>query len=152
MHLKNDVWQSCFGYWQNSFMQQNLLLLGYTAWNGYLNHGRGVLICEITDRVPAEIDWQVERVEFTQQFLPLDRMASYLQKSELAPGAIAPLIQAITTYNPTREIVILIWDSGTVDINLLRLTITPPNCYEQVQRRWVEFQPDCLQPPGRFYV
>jgi hypothetical protein len=152
MRPRNDVWQGCFGYWQNFFIQQNLLLLGYAAWNGYLKQGRGGLICAMTDGVPVGIDWQVERVGFTQQFLPPEQMAFHLQESGLGPAAIAPLIQAIAVYNPTYEIIVLIQGNDTIEANLLRPKITPSSCYEQLQRRWAEFQPDCLQPPGRSYA
>lgn len=151
MRRRTEVWQGYSDYWQNYFMQQNLLLLGYAAWDGYLNQGRGVLTCKITDVVPASIDWQIARVEFTQQFIPQPQIASDLQESGLEPAAIAPLIQAVATYDPAREIVVLIQGNGVIDINLLRPKITPPSCYEQVKQRWAEFQLGCLQPPRRSY-
>ncbi|MBF2003017.1 MAG: hypothetical protein IGS38_20120 [Synechococcales cyanobacterium M58_A2018_015] len=151
MQLRNEVWQGYSGYWQNYFMQQNLLLLGYAAWDSYLNQGRGVLTCKITDIIPASIDWQTEWVKFTQQFIPQPQIASYLQESGLEPAAIDPLIQAVATYDPAREMVILIQGNGAVDINLLRPKITPPSCYDQVKQRWAEFQLDCSQLPWRSY-
>lgn len=96
MRPRDEVWQGCLGYWQNYFMQQNLLLLGYAAWNGYLNHGRGIVVCEIADTILASIDWQIERVGFTQQFIPQSQIASYLQVSELEQALVTRLLQAIS--------------------------------------------------------
>ncbi|PPS40401.1 hypothetical protein [Chroococcidiopsis sp. TS-821] len=152
MRPRNELWQGCSGYWQNYFIEQNLLLLGYAAWNGYLNRGRGILICEVTDVIPAAIDWQVERVGFSQQFVPQGQIASYLQETELEQAVIQRLVQTIATYDFNREMVILIRSSGTIDINLLQPKIAPLSCYEQVKHRWAEFQSDFLLPPGRSCV
>lgn len=153
MRPRNDLWQGNVDYWQYHFIQQNLLVLGYAAWSGYLNHGRGVLRCELAAQIPAGIDWQVERVEFRQQFLPQGEVATYWQGAGLEPAAIVPLLPTLATYDPSQAlIIILLQSSGHLDINLLQPKIPPPSCYEQVQRRWAEFQPDCLQPPGRFYA
>ncbi len=151
MRPRHEVWQGCSDDWQNHFIQQNLLLLGYTAWDGYLRQGRGVLICKVADMIPASINWQVKRVQFTQRFIPQAQIGSDLEESDLQPSAIAPLLQAVATYDPTHEIVVLIQGNGTIDINLLQPKMTPPRCHEQVKRRWAEFQLDCFQPPRRFY-
>lgn len=152
MRSSNDAWQGCCNDWQNDFIKQNLLLLGYAAWQGYLNDGRGVLICKVTDEIPAWIDWQVEQVRFTQQFISQGQLSSDLRESELEQAAIDCLHQSIPTYDPTREILILIQGNGAVEINLLQPKIVPPSSYEQVQQRWAEFQLDSLQPPGKFYA
>jgi hypothetical protein len=151
MHPRHDVWQGCSEDWQNHFIQQNLLLLGYAAWDGYLHQGRGVLICKVIDVIPISINWQVERVQFAQRFIPEVQIGSDLQESGLEPAAIAPLLQAVATYDPAYEIVVLIQGNGTIDINLLQPKMTPPHCHEQVKRRWAEFQLECFHTPRRFY-
>jgi hypothetical protein len=51
------------------------------------------------------------------------------------------LLQIIATYNPTKEIIILLTGDGKIEIDLLqRLAITPAVCYARVRQRWDEFQ------------
>ena len=143
MRPRNELWQGYFGYWQNRFIHHHLLTIGYAAWNGYQNEGRGVVVCNVRDTVTPSIDWSVNTVVFQQTFIPLAQAAEYLQAVELAPEAVTAVLTAIATYEPTEAIVVLIIGNGAVDINLLQnLATSPAECYEQVQRRWAEFQPD----------
>ncbi len=143
MGIGNELWQGYFGYWQNRFINYNILTIGYTAWNGYINAGKGMVVCDVVDAIPPFIDWNVDTVTFNRAFVPQGQVTSYLQTVELEKDAVTALHKAIATYEPTQAIVILIVGNGTVDINLLQnLGISPPECYQQVQQRWVEFQPD----------
>lgn len=146
MKAKDSVWQGHFGYWQNLFIHQNILVIGYTAWNGYANEGRGMVVCDVVDAVPPSIDWSIDTVTFNRMFIPQAQTASYLQALELEKEAVTALLNAIATYDPTQAIVVLVTGNGEVDINLLQhLAIAPSECYEQVQRRWAEFQPQSTQ-------
>jgi len=139
---KDSVWQGSFGYWQSLFISQNLLIIGYTAWNGHLNSGPGLVVCEIAVPIHPFTDWNVESIPFDIQFLPQSQVAAYLHRLEQEQSVITLLQQTIATYDPSEAIVILTNGNGEVDINLLqRLAIAPAECYEQVQRRWTEFQP-----------
>ena len=143
MRIGNELWQGYFGYWQNRFIHHNILTIGYTAWNGYMNVGKGMVVCDIIDAIPPSIDWSVDTVAFNRTFVPQGQVASYLQKLEPEKDALTALHKAIATYEPTQAIVIVIVGNGTVDINLLQnLGISPAECYRQVQQRWLEFQPD----------
>ncbi|MDJ0615901.1 MAG: hypothetical protein QNJ63_03970 [Calothrix sp. MO_192.B10] len=143
MRIGNELWQGYFGYWQNQFILHNILTIGYTAWNGYMNVGKGMVVCDVVDAIPTSIDWSVDTVTFNRAFVPQGQVSSYLQTLELEKDAITALHKAIATYEPTQAMVILILGNGTVDINLLQnLGISPAECYKQVQQRWVEFQPD----------
>jgi hypothetical protein len=83
------------------------------------------------------------------QFIPQAQIAVYLQALELQPEANTALLGAIATYDPSREIVLLVIGNGGIDINLLsNLKISPADCYAQVQHRWAEFQPDFLPKRG----
>jgi len=143
MRMRNELWQGYFGYWQNQFIRHNILILGYTAWIGYVNEGRGMTVCHTVDTIPPSIDWSVDTITFNRVFIPQAQVAKYLRAFELEQGIVTALLEAIATYDPTQAIVILVIGNGAVDINLLQhLAISPANCYEQVQRRWAEFQPD----------
>lgn len=140
MRMRNELWQGYRGYWQNQFIRHNILTIGYTAWNGYVNAGKGMVVCEVVDAIPTCIDWSVDTVTFNRTFVPQDRVARYLQTLELKQEAATALLNAIATYNPTQAIVILVIGNGEVDINLLQhLAISPADCYQQVQQRWAEF-------------
>ena len=143
MRMQNELWQGYFGYWQNQFILHNILTIGYTAWNGYVNLGKGMVVCDVVDTIPPSINWSVDTVTFNLAFVPQGQVTSYLQTLELEKDAVTALHKAIATYDPTQAIVILIVGNDTVDINLLQnLRISPAECYRQVQQRWVEFQPD----------
>ncbi|WP_375509949.1 hypothetical protein [uncultured Nostoc sp.] len=44
MRPEKSVWQGNFGYWQNSFIHTNLLVIGYTGWKGFQSFGRGFVV------------------------------------------------------------------------------------------------------------
>ncbi|MUG92619.1 hypothetical protein F7734_09195 [Scytonema sp. UIC 10036] len=143
MQMRNEFWQGYFGYWQNRFIHHNILTIGYTAWNGYLNAGKGMVVCDVVDAIPTAIDWSVDTVSFNRAFIPQAQVTLYLQALELEKDAVTALHKAIATYDPTQEMVILLVGNGAVDINLLQnLAISPAECYKQVQQRWAEFYPD----------
>ncbi|MDF5722413.1 MAG: hypothetical protein PUP91_18375 [Rhizonema sp. PD37] len=143
MRLQNEFSQGDFGYWQNRFIHHNILTIGYTAWNGYINAGKGMVVCDVVDKIPPFIDWSVDPVTFNRVFIVSTEVTRYMQALELEKDAVTTLKQAIATYDPTRTIVVLVIGNGAVDINLLQnLAISPAECYKQVQLRWGEFQLD----------
>ncbi len=143
-----DLWQGYFGYWQNKFIQQNILLLGHAAWKGYLNDGRGMVVCRVLEEISGAIDWTVETVAFEHTYVPEVQIVSYLRGFELEPETVTALLRAIGNYNPSRAIALLVIGNGAVDLNVLQnLMPSPSACYDQVQQRWAEFQTDSL--PGR---
>ena len=149
MKIKDSIWQGNFGYWQNQFIHQNMLVIGYTAWLGYVNAGRGMVVCKVVNTILPSIDWSVEHVKFHQTFITQAQVAAYSRTLELEYDATTALACAIDCYEPTQAIVVLIIGNGELNINLLQdLAIPPAKCYEQVQRQWVEFQPVLTHHPG----
>jgi hypothetical protein len=149
MRPRNELWQGYFGYWQSRFTHHNILTIGYTAWNGYRNQGRGMVVCEVVDVIPPTIDWSVDIITFNRAFIPEVEVGSYLPVLELEPQGVTALLTAIATYHPAQAIVLLIIGNGTVDINILQnLAISPSECCKQVERRWSEFESD-LTPQRR---
>ncbi|TVQ58097.1 MAG: hypothetical protein EA366_07385 [Spirulina sp. DLM2.Bin59] len=136
-------------YWQDCFIKQNLILLAHTANRGYLGHGRGIVLCQITETIPRTINWQLEQVSFTQQFIPQAQATSYFEKVNLAWEIIITLNEAIATYDPTREIILAIQKNSHVEVHYLRPKIPLGEAYEQVQRRWSEFYLENPIPKGR---
>ncbi|HIK15124.1 MAG TPA: hypothetical protein IGS53_07550 [Leptolyngbyaceae cyanobacterium M33_DOE_097] len=143
MRPQDSTWQGCFGYWQNLFICENLLPLGHASWLGFTTQGRGLLACDVAISDTGAVDWSEDVVEYSTRFVPEHEIPAYLQTLKLDRALIAPLLDTVQTYHPDQDIVLLIHENGQVNINLLRhLTISPAECYQQVQRRWSEFQLD----------
>jgi hypothetical protein len=106
--MRNELWQECFGYWQNRFIHHNILILGYTAWLGYANEGRGMVVCNVMDFISPLIDWSVDNVTYNRIFIAQAQAVKYLQQLQLEGEAVTALESAIATYGPTQAIVMLV--------------------------------------------
>ncbi|MEG4282392.1 hypothetical protein QUB68_04630 [Microcoleus sp. A006_D1] len=141
MQVENNKQQGSFRHWQNLFIHQNILTIGYTAWNGFLKVGRGMVVCDVDLPVNKLVNWQSDTVGHHLQFITELSVTDYLQRLELEPSTLSNVLQIIATYNPTQEIIILLTGNGQIEIDLLqRLAISPVDCYDQVRQRWDEFQ------------
>lgn len=144
MRIQDSVWQGSFGYWQNLFIQQNILAIGYTAWKGFLNVGRGILVCHVETPINGSVNWSLDHVQYDLQFVSQLQASAYFESLKLDQTAVSNILQIIATYDPQEAIVFLVSGNGQIDINLLQhLAIAPAECYDQVGNRWAEFQP-CL--------
>lgn len=141
MRIKDSIWQGDFGYWQRPFIHQHLLEIGYTAWHGFLTVERGMVICHVDLQANVSVDWTVGQIRYDLQFVSQIDANAYLQRLELERTEVAILFKTIVTYDPMTEILLLITGGSQIEVNFLqRLAISPPDCYEQVNRRWAEFQ------------
>ncbi len=141
MRSRNDVWQGNCSYWQDDFIRENLLPLGHSAWQGFMAQGRGVVVCDVALVEDESVDWNSDIIDFTVRFIPLSDISAYLQTLDLEATLVKRLIETVQTYDPNQAILLLINENGWVDINLLQhLAISPVECYQQMQRRWSEFQ------------
>jgi hypothetical protein len=141
MRIEDSVWQGSFGYWQNLFIHQNILPIGYTAWNGFLDGGRGLVACQINTPINGSVNWSVDTIKYDLQFISQLYATAYLQQLELEENTVSTLLSIIASYDPKEAIIFLSIANGQIDINLLQnLAISPVECYEQVCKRWEEFQ------------
>lgn len=141
MRIEDSVWQGSFGYWQNLFIHQNILPIGHTAWNGFLHQGRGLVACNINTPINGSVNWSVDTIKYDLQFIPQLYATAYLQQLELEEKTVSNLLSIITSYKPKEAIIFLSIANGSIDINLLQnLAISSVECYEQVCKRWEEFQ------------
>jgi hypothetical protein len=141
MRIEDSVWQGSFGYWQNLFIHQNILPIGYTAWNGFLHRGRGLVACKINTPINVCVNWSVDTIKYDRQFISQLHATAYLQQLELEENTVSNLLQIIASYEPKEAIIFLSIANNQIDINLLqKLAISPVECYEQVCKRWEEFQ------------
>jgi len=141
MRVEDSVWQGSFGYWQNLFIHQNILSIGQTAWNGFLHRGRGLVACKINTPINGSVNWSVDTIKYDMQFISGLEATVYLQQLEIEENTVSNLLQIIAGYEPKEAIIFLSIANGQIDINLLQnLAISPVECYEQVCKRWEEFQ------------
>jgi len=141
MRIEDSVWQGSFGYWQNLFIHQNILPIGYTAWNGFLHRGRGLVVCKINTPINGSVNWSVDTIKYDLQFISQLHATAYLQELELEENTVSNLLSIIASYEPKEVVIFLSIANGQIDINLLqKLAISPVECYEQVCKRWEEFQ------------
>ena len=102
MRVEDNKRQGSFGYWQNLFIHQNMLTIGYTAWKGFLTAGLGMVVCEVNWPVNTPVNLQVDTVPHHLQFLKELSVTDYRQRRSIELSAISNLLQIIATYNPTK--------------------------------------------------
>jgi hypothetical protein len=100
MRIEDSVWQGSFGYWQNLFIHQNILPIGYTAWNGFLHRGRGLVACKINTPINGSVNWSVDTIKYDLQFISQLYATAYLQELELEENTVSNLLSIIASYEP----------------------------------------------------
>jgi len=145
VRLSDSVWQGNFGYWQNNFIHTNLLVIGYTAWQGFQSFGRGVVICDVDTSVTYSTMTNLDTIPFVLQYMPSSLIEFYLRSQSTSSSIISAILPAVATYNPHQDIVLMLKAHPQIEVNFLhQLKMTPLNCYEQVCKRWEEFQPNLI--------
>jgi hypothetical protein len=151
MRLKDSVWQGNFGYWQTGYIHTNLLMIGYLAWSGFLQFGRGFVVCTVDEAAIATNTTPLTLSPFTAQFIPAAQLSTVLSLASMTgtlpacePTEIPVLQKQANDYDPNRDVMILLIANGRMEASLLHnLAIAPQDCHQQVRDRWEEFQP-CL--------
>lgn len=128
---------------QGDIFAQNFLWVGYYAWQGYLNCDRGVVV--VSSNLPVEdgSDYYCrESIDRSLNFryIPQLQLPLYLQEWLVPEIAIESILPAISTYQPATELIFALESGINVDIGWCqRLKVPPPDCYQQISRRWSEF-------------
>jgi hypothetical protein len=120
----------------------NLLLIGYTAWKGFSQLGRGVVFCHIQQVNLANVSYsnRCSNEVVSTHFLTRIDLNSYLQEWIVTPETINHILQAVDTYNPQLDIIILVKDGSKIEVDILQNSLLAPlECYQQVCQRWNEF-------------
>ncbi len=148
MRSRNSEWQGNFGYWQQDFIHENMLVIGHYAWQGFMESGRGIVSLHV-DLNAGKIgnsweDFRLTHSQFNSRFIGKNELPSQMQEYDFDPDSIEQLLFVIDNYDPQQDIIVLLIANNRPEINLLRdLKISPQECDRQVRRRWAEFQP-CL--------
>ncbi len=123
---------------------QNFLWIGYYAWHGYLNVDRGlVVISSDVDLMDgSDYIWQGSaEPNLNFRYIPQPQLSLYLQEWLVPVGSIESILPAVTNYQPETELVFALEFGKNLDIGWCqRLQTTPPDCYQQICRRWSEFE------------
>jgi hypothetical protein len=126
---------------RTSLFAQNFLQIGYQAWQGYQNLDRGVVA--ISSQVDLFDDSDAHRGDplvpcLNFRYIPQPQLAIYLQEWLVPIQSIDPIIAAVTRYQPSTELIFAVESGTNLDIGWCQhLKISPPDCYEQICRRWV---------------
>jgi hypothetical protein len=123
---------------------QNFLWIGYQAWQGYLNCDRGLVV--ISSEVDLMDDSDCHREDMSApslnfRYIPQLQLSIYLQEWLVPDRAMDPILTAVANYQPQTELVFAVESGVNLDIGWCQhLKISPTDCYQQVCRRWSEFQ------------
>ncbi|HEY9646458.1 MAG TPA: hypothetical protein V6C88_08825 [Chroococcidiopsis sp.] len=145
MRPRNSVWQGDFGYWQHDFIHDNILMIGYYAWNGFLEVGRGMVNLNIESAAIAAQSTGLGLVPFSAEYIAHSQWCDSALALHLDGDSVGGLEAALNNYDPHQDIILLLSTNAFTEVNLLKsLKIAPPECDRQVRQRWDEFQP-CLR-------
>jgi hypothetical protein len=93
----------------------------------------------------SELDLNFHIWQFRTDFIATESAPSCLLEMGVNPHQISSLMQAITSYDPHREIIMAMKSDQQIEIfSLQNLKVSPSECYKQVSDRWDEFLPDIL--------
>lgn len=119
---------------------QNLLWIGYYAWQGYLNGDRGVVVISSDVDLMDDSDYSAEP-NFNFRYIPQPQLSPYLQEWLIPARSIESILPTVANYQPDTELIFAVESNVTLDLGWCqRLKTTPPDCYQQICRRWSEFQ------------
>jgi hypothetical protein len=139
MRSHDSVWQGCFGNWQPLFIREYWLPIGHAAWQGFLSQGRGMVVCEVAG-VTATVDWSRTAVAYTLRFVAQANLASYWRDFGLALDQRLPLDEAVVTYDPAQDVILLLLADSPPYVTCLQgLAVPPPECFRQMGTRAAEF-------------
>jgi hypothetical protein len=129
---------------RTDFFAQNFLLIGYQAWQGYLNYDRGLVVISseidlLNDSDRCLGDSSILGLNF--RYIPQAQLSIYLQEWLVPDDSIEPIISAVADYQPETELVFAVESGVKLDIGWCQnLPVLPPDCHQQIDRRLSEFQ------------
>jgi hypothetical protein len=125
----------------------NFLLIGYTAWKGFSKIGRGAVFCQIkkVDLLPVSFlnvrgKYQTADEVVSTHFLAKPELVAYLHEWMVGEETITSIVQAVDSYNPKQDMIILAKEGSKIEVDILQKPVmTPVECYHQVHQHWNEF-------------
>lgn len=142
----------------------NFLLIGYTAWKGFIESGRGCVVCYLYEvgLSPSasakkfsflfpSIMGRSKSIQNEENLLPGDitnihfvtkaNLKAYLNEWISGKDAIRHILEEVDTYNPETDLLVLIKIGSQIEVNVLpNLAISPYESYKQVCDKWDDFR------------
>jgi hypothetical protein len=123
---------------------QNFLWTGYWAWQGYLNCDRGLVVISSERDLFDGSDHHSNdllKPSLNFRYIPQSQLSIYLQEWLVSSHSIDPILTAVADYQPQTELVFAVESGVNLDIGWCKsLQISPPDCHQQICRRWSEFE------------
>jgi hypothetical protein len=69
MRVKDNKRQGSFSCWQNLFIHQNMLTIGYTTGNRFFTVGLGMVVCDVDIPANTPVNWHADTVWHHLQFI-----------------------------------------------------------------------------------
>ena len=139
MRAEDSVWQGCFGNWQPLFIREYWLPIGHLAWQGFLRQGPGMVVCKV-HVATATVDWSRTAVPYTARFVPQADLSTCWHDLGLAADQQDAVADAIATYDPAQDAVLLLLGDSHPYISCLKgWAVPPPECSRQLGDRTAEF-------------
>jgi hypothetical protein len=128
---------------RTSLFAQNFIWIGDRAWHGYLSGDRGIVAIsspvDIFDHSDDRDQTLASSLNF--RYVPQPQLAIYLEEWLVPSQSIDDISKAVANYQPQTELIFAIETGTNLDIGWCqRLKISPPDCYQQLRRRWSEFE------------
>ncbi|MFM2305285.1 MAG: hypothetical protein RLZZ135_2698 [Cyanobacteriota bacterium] len=123
---------------------QNLIWIGYHAWQGYLTDDRGLVVIssDVGSIEDADYLWEARsEPNLNFRYIPQLQLSLYLEEWLVPVKSIESISSAVASYQPETELVFANESGVQLDIGWCqRLKTLPPDCYQQICRRWSEFE------------
>jgi hypothetical protein len=127
---------------RTSLFAQHFLWIGDRAWHGYLHSDRGVVAISSSVDIfdTSDRDDSLD-TGLNFRYIPQPQLSIYLQEWLVPNQSIEGIATAVASYQPQTELIFAIESGSHLDIGWCQhLKISPPDCYQQIQRRWSEFE------------
>ena len=123
---------------------QNFIWIGYHAWQGYLTDARGLVVMnsDVDSIEDANCLWEGKiEPNLNFRYIPQSQLSLYLEEWLVPIKSIESISSAVANYQAETELVFAFQSGVHLDIGWCqRLKTSPPDCYQQICRRWSEFE------------
>lgn len=119
---KVDKYQPCMD--AHDFFEPNQVLVGASAWEGYQQHGKGLVLVQNSDSSPTQIE-----------YIPRKLLKKTMLQHGVAKEDTRAMDNMIEVYEPTNSVVMVyVNNNGEISASMTPQTEpTPEECYRMLQ-------------------
>ena len=133
MHPTEKLWHGYGEDWVPHFIREYQIEISNLAWSGYLNQGKGMMICEV-DCPRQGMIWDLKTVRHHFSYASIEASIQHLQRLELSNDTVSNLAKRLKAYVPDQEAILLITGKGEILVVLMQ-NLTLAEIYKQHQSR-----------------